>query len=97
MKYVFLIIISTIAFSQTSLFAQNNTVTRDSNMLVSSQSNNPLKEQDERVSVSVPIPNDKALRYYRSGNVLWIINKICGLLIPAFFLLTGFSAKIRNW
>jgi len=98
MKYLFLIIISIIAFSQTSLFAQNNTVTRDSNMLISSRSNNLLKAQDERVSVDVPIPSDKALRYYRSGNVLWVINKIWGLLlIPVFFLFTGFSAKIRNW
>ena len=47
--------------------------------------------------VSVPQPSEKALSYYRSGNVLWVANVIWGLLIPALFLFTGFSGRIRNW
>jgi len=47
--------------------------------------------------VAVPTPSDKAMRYYHSGNVLWFVNLIWGLLIPALFLFTGFSAKIRDW
>lgn len=47
--------------------------------------------------VPVPEPSDKAMRYYRSGNVLWWVNVVWGLLIPALFLFTGFSARIRNW
>jgi STE24 endopeptidase len=45
----------------------------------------------------VPLPTEKAVRYYRSGNILWIVDQIWGLLIPALFLFTGFSARIRSW
>jgi Zn-dependent protease with chaperone function len=47
--------------------------------------------------VPVPEPSEKALSYYRSGNVLWVANIIWGLLIPALFLFTGFSGHIHNW
>src|SRR5262245_41339373 len=47
--------------------------------------------------VPVPEPSEKALSYYRSGIVLWIVNVLWGLLIPALFLFTGFSARIRDW
>ncbi|MDQ7051969.1 MAG: M48 family metallopeptidase [candidate division KSB1 bacterium] len=47
--------------------------------------------------VAVPEPSEKAMRYYRSGNVLWVINVLWGLLVPAFFLFTGLSALIRDW
>lgn len=47
--------------------------------------------------VPVPEPSEKAMRYYRSGNVLWFVNVFWGLLIPALFLFTGFSARIRDW
>jgi Zn-dependent protease with chaperone function len=47
--------------------------------------------------VPVPEPSEKALSYYRGGNLLWIVDLVWGLLIPALFLFTGFSARIRNW
>jgi len=47
--------------------------------------------------VPVPEPSEKALSYYRSGNVLWVINTVWGLLVPAAFLFTGFSARIRDF
>ena len=47
--------------------------------------------------VAVPEPSDQAMRYYRSGNLLWIVNALWGLLIPVLFLFTGFSAMIRGW
>lgn len=47
--------------------------------------------------VAVPEPSERAMSYYRSGVVLWIINIVLGLLIPALFLFTGFSARIRDW
>jgi Zn-dependent protease with chaperone function len=47
--------------------------------------------------VEVPPPSEKALSYYHSGNVLWIINTAWGILIPALLLFTGFSARIRTW
>lgn len=49
-----------------------------------------------RGPVAVPEASEKTLRYYRSGNVLWLINMAWALLIPALFLFTGFSARIRD-
>jgi Zn-dependent protease with chaperone function len=53
--------------------------------------------QDDDAPVPVPEPSEKAMRYYHSGNVLWLVNVAWGFLVPALFLFTGFSAKIRNW
>lgn len=47
--------------------------------------------------VPVPEPSEKALSYYHGNIALWIVNTLLGLLIPALFLFTGFSARIRNW
>jgi Zn-dependent protease with chaperone function len=52
---------------------------------------------EERGPVAVPEPSEKALEYYRSGNVLWVVNTIWGILIPCLFLFTGFSARLRSW
>lgn len=46
--------------------------------------------------VTVPEPTEKAMRYYRSGNVVWAIDTLIGLLVPALFLFAGASAWIRN-
>jgi Zn-dependent protease with chaperone function len=46
--------------------------------------------------VPVPPPSEKALRYYRSGNVLWAVGELWGLLVPALLLFTGFSARMRD-
>src|SRR5215468_1211733 len=53
--------------------------------------------QSPSAPVPVPEPSEKALSYYRSGILLWIVNIVWGLLIPALFLFTGFSARIRDW
>lgn len=34
----------------------------------------------------VPEPDEKTLRYYQSGNILWVINIVWGILIPILFL-----------
>jgi STE24 endopeptidase len=47
--------------------------------------------------VPVPEPTPEALSYYRSGNVLWVVNNIWGLLIPSLILFAGMSARLRNW
>lgn len=47
-------------------------------------------------TVSVPEPSDLALRYHRSGNVLWAVETGLGLLIPAVLLFTGFSGRLRT-
>jgi Zn-dependent protease with chaperone function len=46
--------------------------------------------------VAVPEPSEKALRYYRSGNVVWAVDALLGILVPALFLFTGFSARLRD-
>src|SRR5262247_4556421 len=53
--------------------------------------------QSSTAPVPVPEPSEKALSYYRSGVLLWVVNVVWGLLIPALFLFTGFSARIRDW
>lgn len=47
--------------------------------------------------VPVPEPSEKALRYYRSGNMLWVAATLWGLGVPALLLFTGFSARLRDW
>jgi len=59
---------------------------------VASDTTEPPPEQ----RVEVQEPSAKALAYFHSGTWLWVINTLWGLLIPALFLFTGFSARIRN-
>jgi Zn-dependent protease with chaperone function len=47
--------------------------------------------------VAVPEPSAKALSFYHSGNVLWAVSALWQFLVPALFLLTGLSARIRIW
>jgi Zn-dependent protease with chaperone function len=47
--------------------------------------------------VNVPAPSEKALRYYRSGNVIWAVDQILGLGLPALLLFTGLSARLRTF
>jgi STE24 endopeptidase len=46
--------------------------------------------------VSVPEPSPRALQYYRSGNALWAVGTLLGLLLPAVLLWTGWSARLRT-
>jgi Zn-dependent protease with chaperone function len=46
--------------------------------------------------VSVPEPTPLARQYYRSGNIWWAGDTLLGLVIPALFLVTGFSARLRD-
>ena len=64
----------------------------------SASSTGARTEQPSREGrVAVPAPTAEALSYYRSGNVLWIVDNVWGLLVPAAFLFTGFSATLGNW
>jgi Zn-dependent protease with chaperone function len=49
-----------------------------------------------RQEVGVPEPSELAIRYHRSGNVLWGIETALSLLIPALLLFTGLSARMRT-
>lgn len=44
----------------------------------------------------VPPPSEKALRYHRSGNVIWAVEHLLGLALPAAILLLGISAWLRG-
>jgi Zn-dependent protease with chaperone function len=44
--------------------------------------------------VAVPEPSDLAVRYHRSGNVLWAGATILDLLVPAALLFTGLSGRV---
>ena len=46
--------------------------------------------------VTVPEPSAKAMEYYNSGNVLWIVSHVIALAIPCLVLFTGLSARMGN-
>jgi Zn-dependent protease with chaperone function len=46
--------------------------------------------------VAVPEPTVQALQYFRGNQILWIVNTLLGFAIPALFLFTGWSAKLRD-
>jgi STE24 endopeptidase len=47
--------------------------------------------------VVVPAPSEKALRYFRGGNVIWAVEQFLGLALPSLFLFAGFSAQLRTF
>jgi Zn-dependent protease with chaperone function len=57
------------------------------------------RERDEPADgpVVVPPPSEKALRYYRSGNVIWAVEQVLGLALPALLLFSGLSARLRTF
>jgi len=55
-----------------------------------------LAAAEELAPVPVPEPSEKALRYHRGNNVLWVVNTLWGWLVPAAILFTGLSARMRT-
>src|SRR5262245_60380011 len=51
---------------------------------------------DETQTVQVPPPSEKALQYYRSGNVLWVVDQVWGFALPLAILATGLSWRLRG-
>jgi len=52
---------------------------------------------DAVAPVTVPEPSTDTLRYSRSGNVLWVVATLWGLLVPAAIVFSGVSARLRTW
>jgi Zn-dependent protease with chaperone function len=52
---------------------------------------------DPDAPIVVPAPSEKALSYYRSGNIIWTIEQILGLALPTLLLFTGLSARLRTF
>jgi STE24 endopeptidase len=46
--------------------------------------------------VEVPAPSEKALRYHRGGNVIWLVGELMALALPLILLFSGFSAWLRT-
>ena len=51
---------------------------------------------DESAPVPVPEPSELAMRYYNSGNVLWVVEQVWSVAVLVLLLATGFSASMRN-
>ena len=51
---------------------------------------------DELRPVPVPEPSEKAMQYYRSGNVLWFVEQAWSIAVLVLLLATGVSAALRN-
>jgi Zn-dependent protease with chaperone function len=51
---------------------------------------------DETAPVRVPEPSEQAMRYYRSGNLLWLVEQAWSIAVLVLLLATGFSAALRN-
>lgn len=47
--------------------------------------------------VPVPEPSEKAWAYHCGNTWIWIADTLLGFAVPALFLFTGFSAKLRTW
>jgi Zn-dependent protease with chaperone function len=52
--------------------------------------------EDETAPVAVPEPSEQAMRYYRSGNVLWFVEQAWSIAVLVLLLATGLSAALRN-
>ena len=52
---------------------------------------------DETMPVEVPPATPTALRYYESGNWLWLLDQVLSIAVLAAILFTGLSARLRTW
>jgi Zn-dependent protease with chaperone function len=57
----------------------------------------PAEAGDPDAPVTVPAPTEKALRYYRSGNLIWLVEQLLAIALPCLLLFTGFSAQLRTF
>lgn len=51
----------------------------------------------DMAAVAVPPPTPEATQFYKTGNILWIVQNLWGLAIPAVILLTGFASKLKRF
>jgi Zn-dependent protease with chaperone function len=50
---------------------------------------------DLSATVAVPIPSSETIRYYQTGNLLWILSNAWALLVPAVIFFSGLSVRLR--
>lgn len=87
MKFRFVLLIALLLSAGLQLNAQD-TNTKESETTI---------RTDSAGRVLVPEMSEQAKRYFRSGNRLWVLNVLLGILIPSLWLFTGFSARIRSF
>src|SRR3954465_7850233 len=51
----------------------------------------------EATPVAVPPATPMALRYYASGNRLWVLDQVLSIALLAVILFSGLSARLRTW
>jgi Zn-dependent protease with chaperone function len=51
---------------------------------------------DESQPVAVPDPSEQAVEFYKSGNVLWVVDQLWAMLLLVAILGTGLSARLRT-
>jgi hypothetical protein len=59
-------------------------------VLISSAQDNSKNKEQEKGPVAVPTMSEKAVRYYKSGVVLWVVDTALGFLIQRHFYLPVF-------
>jgi Zn-dependent protease with chaperone function len=47
--------------------------------------------------VVVPEASAEAMRYYNSGNILWIVQQAWGFIVPLLFLFSGLTGKMSSF
>jgi Zn-dependent protease with chaperone function len=57
----------------------------------------PAAAANDSGPVAVPVPSEKAMRYYKSGIVIWWVALLWGFAVPALLLFSGVSARIRTF
>ena len=55
-----------------------------------------LASPTDQSTVSVPEPTETAVRWYETGNVLWIVTQAWALAVLALLMFTGLSAKMAE-
>lgn len=65
-------------------------------LLICALASPPAESPPPEAPVPVPPASEEAMRYYRSGVVLWFVNQAWIAAVPAVILLTGLSAKLRD-
>jgi len=53
-------------------------------------------EVDEWTPVPVPEPSALAVRYHRTGNVVWLIARLWDVAVPLALVFSGLSARLRD-
>lgn len=74
--------------------AEKTAIAQPTSDSLSKSDSNANRSSERRIEV--PRPSELALGYYRSGNVLWIVGQISGVLIPLAIAFSGVSARLRK-